>query len=110
MKIHYKKYIKRGRRIVSVKFLYSISQKTGKVIEGSVVKKNNFSDANICVDKKISQSKTKASPTKSKYYSDKNDDIDNVEYFADMRKKYGDAVSSAIPADVIELLKSQGRW
>jgi hypothetical protein len=39
-----------------------------------------------------------------------NNHIDNIEYFADMRKKYGDAVSSAIPTDVIELLKSQGRW
>jgi plasmid replication initiation protein len=56
--------------------------------------------------------KVKKQKTKNK---DDNDDkngviIDNIEYFADMRKKYGDAVTKAIPADMIELLKSQGRW
>ena len=101
-------YIKRGRRIVSVKFLYSISQKKGKIIEGSVVKNNHFSNANAFIPKKTSQSQS-ASPIKSKYPSGKNDDIDNIEYFADVRKRYGDA-AQGIPLDVIELLKSQGRW
>lgn len=101
-------YIKRGRRIVSVKFLYSISQKTGKIIEGSVVKNNHFSNANAFIPKKTSQSQS-ASPIKSKYPSGKNDDIDNIEYFADVRKRYGDA-AQGIPLDVVELLKSQGRW
>lgn len=103
-------YIKRGRRIVSVKFLYSISQKTRKVIEGSVVKENNFGDSNTSTRNKISQLKAMNSFKKSKYHSEKNDDTNNIEYFADMRKKYGDAVSNAIPSDMIELLKSQGRW
>jgi plasmid replication initiation protein len=101
-------YIKRGRRIVSVKFLYSISQKTGKIIEGSVVKNNHFSNANAFIPKKTSKSQT-ASHIKSKYPVEKNDDIDNVEYFADIRKRYGDA-AQGIPAEVVELLKSQGRW
>ena len=101
-------YIKRGRRIVSVKFLYSISQKKGKIIEGSVVKNNHFSNANAFIPKKTSQSQS-ASPIKSKYPSGKNDDIDNIEYFADVRKRYGDA-AKGIPPEVVELLKSQGRW
>lgn len=101
-------YIKRGRRIVSVKFLYSISQKTGKIIEGSVVKNNHFSNANAFISKKTSKSQT-ASRIKSKYPSEKNDAIDNIEYFADIRKRYGDA-AQGIPFDVVELLKSQGRW
>ena len=101
-------YIKRGRRIVSVKFLYSISQKTGKIIEGSVVKNNHFSNANAFIPKKTSQSQ-KDSHIKSKYPTGKNDVIDNIEYFADVRKRYGDA-AKGIPAEVVELLKSQGRW
>jgi len=36
--------------------------------------------------------------------------IDNLEYFADMRKKYGDAAKGAIPKDIVEKLKKQGRW
>jgi plasmid replication initiation protein len=102
-------YIKRGRRIVSVKFLYSISQKTGKIIEsGSVVKNNHFSNSNAFIKKKTPQSQT-ASHIKTKYTSEKNDTIDNIEYFADVRKRYGDA-AQGIPLDVIELLKVQGRW
>jgi hypothetical protein len=38
------------------------------------------------------------------------DQVDNIEYFAEMRKKFGDTVSHAIPIEVIEFLKSQGRW
>jgi plasmid replication initiation protein len=101
-------YIKRGRRIVSVKFLYSISHKTGKIIEGSVVKNDYFSNANAFIPKKTSQSQ-KDSHIKSKYPSEKNDVIDNIEYFADVRKRYGDA-AKGIPLDVVELLKAQGRW
>jgi plasmid replication initiation protein len=35
--------------------------------------------------------------------------IDNVEYFAEMRKKFGDAVGT-VPSDIVEILKAQGRW
>jgi plasmid replication initiation protein len=36
--------------------------------------------------------------------------IDNVEYFADLRKKHGDKVGDAVPPDIMEILKAQGRW
>jgi plasmid replication initiation protein len=36
--------------------------------------------------------------------------IDNVEYFAEMRKKYGDKLGDAVPQDIVEILKAQGRW
>ena len=36
--------------------------------------------------------------------------IDNLEYFADMRKKYGDAAKNAISKDIVAKLKEQGRW
>lgn len=35
---------------------------------------------------------------------------DNVDYFADMHKRFGDIVTAAIPPEIIEILKSQGRW
>jgi plasmid replication initiation protein len=36
--------------------------------------------------------------------------IDNVEYFAEMRKKHGDKIGDAVPQDIVEILKTQGRW
>jgi plasmid replication initiation protein len=36
--------------------------------------------------------------------------IDNVEYFADLRKKHGDKIGDAVPQDIVEILKAQGRW
>jgi hypothetical protein len=36
--------------------------------------------------------------------------IDNIEYFAEMRKKHGDALGNAVPQDIVEILKAQGRW
>lgn len=36
--------------------------------------------------------------------------IDNVEYFAEMRKKHGDRIGDAVPQDIVEILKAQGRW
>ena len=36
--------------------------------------------------------------------------IDNVEYFAEMRKKHGDKIGDAVPQDIVEILKAQGRW
>jgi plasmid replication initiation protein len=36
--------------------------------------------------------------------------VDNVEYFADMRKKYGDKSGLIVPEDISEILKAQGRW
>jgi plasmid replication initiation protein len=36
--------------------------------------------------------------------------IDNVEYFAELRKKHGDKIGDAVPQDIVEILKAQGRW
>lgn len=36
--------------------------------------------------------------------------IDNLEYFADMRKRYGDIQGLIIPEDIEAILKAQGRW
>ena len=36
--------------------------------------------------------------------------IDNVEYFAEMRKKHGDKIGDAVPQEIVEVLKAQGRW
>jgi plasmid replication initiation protein len=36
--------------------------------------------------------------------------IDNVEYFADLRKKHGDKIGDAVPQEIVDILKSQGRW
>lgn len=36
--------------------------------------------------------------------------VDNLEYFASVRKKYGDAAKDAIPKNIVEKLKEQGRW
>jgi len=36
--------------------------------------------------------------------------IDNLDYFAGLRKKYGDAVKDKFSPDIVEQLKAQGRW
>jgi plasmid replication initiation protein len=36
--------------------------------------------------------------------------IDNVEYFAELRKKHGDKIGDAVPPDIVDVLKAQGRW
>jgi plasmid replication initiation protein len=36
--------------------------------------------------------------------------IDNVEYFAELHKKYGELGDAGIPDDMKEILKAQGRW
>ncbi len=36
--------------------------------------------------------------------------VDNIEYFADMRKKYGNNSQIIIPEDIAATLKEQGRW
>lgn len=53
-------------------------------------------------------SKTKS--TKKKTPEIQESKIDNLDYFADLRKKYGDAVKEKIPQDIAKQLKTQGRW
>jgi plasmid replication initiation protein len=36
--------------------------------------------------------------------------INNLEHFADLRKKYGDKAMTSIPEDIANILKAQGRW
>lgn len=36
--------------------------------------------------------------------------VDNVEYFAEVHKKYGVTADAGIPDDIKEILKAQGRW
>ena len=37
--------------------------------------------------------------------------LENIDHYADMRKRFGDAIpAGAIPAEIIEQLKAQGRW
>ena len=49
--------------------------------------------------------------TKFKHKNEEARVIDNVDYFADMRRKFGDLLpDNAIPHEMIEKLKSQGRW
>jgi len=36
--------------------------------------------------------------------------VDNVEYFAELHKKHGKSVDAVIPEDIVEVLKTQGRW
>jgi hypothetical protein len=103
--------IKRGKSIHSIKFEYHINKdkkSTSKIIENISYIDNSQNLKSTSVQNKTSQSKTTAGPTKYKY-QEKSNDIDNIEYFADIRKRYGDA-AKGIPAEIIELLKSQGRW
>jgi plasmid replication initiation protein len=54
-------------------------------------------------------SKTKS--TKKTTVEVKEEKIDNLEYFAQMRKKYkGKFNEKSVPQDIVEKLKTQGRW
>lgn len=94
--------VKRGRTIVGFKFVYVIA-----IDKKSSKPQQKFSE--FLNEEKIKPEKHINSSTSKKNINNI-DDIDNIEYFADMRKKYGDAVTNAIPDHIIELLKFQGRW
>jgi plasmid replication initiation protein len=51
--------------------------------------------------------KTKATPQSPEKSAAK---IDNVEYFAELHKKYSELADEGIPEDTKEILKAQGRW
>ena len=97
--------VKQGRKITAIKFSYGFNREAK--IKDKVDAKTT--GASVLISKEISKVNT-VRTKKSKYNLEQTNDVDNIEYFADMRKKYGDAVSNAIPSDMIELLKSQGRW
>ena len=51
--------------------------------------------------KRKTKAKAKAEPVK----------LENLDHFAEMRKRFGDAIpTGAIPSEIIEQLKAQGRW
>ncbi len=51
--------------------------------------------------KRKTKAKAKAEPVK----------LENLDHFAEMRKRFGDAIpAGAIPSEIIEQLKAQGRW
>ena len=102
--------VKQGRKITAIKFNYGFNKESKSKIKLDSVKSETKGNSSGIIDAVKQSNLNKNNPKKSKYHSEKNDDIDNIEYFADMRKKYGDAVTNAIPDHIIELLKSQGRW
>ena len=53
---------------------------------------------------------SKAKSVKKKIQETQEDKINNLDYFADLRKKYGSAVEDKFSTDIIEQLKAQGRW
>jgi len=67
-----------------------------------------FSEKQPPAPLKKAVSKTKS--TKKKIVEIQEDKIDNLDYFAGLRKKYGDAVKDKFSPDIVEQLKSQGRW
>ena len=102
--------IKHGRNVIAFKFIYVISHE--KKQSKNQQKYSSF----LNIEEKNVVSKNSEATTKQKKYSktihhsNLQDQVDNIEYFAEMRKKFGDTVSHAIPHEVIELLKSQGKW
>jgi plasmid replication initiation protein len=103
--------VKQGRKITSIKFNYGFNKEVRTKTKLDAVKFETQKKSSEVIDivKQSSLNNKVNKPKKSKFYSEKNDNIDNIEYFANMRKRYGDA-AKGIPVDIIELLKSQGRW
>jgi plasmid replication initiation protein len=55
----------------------------------------------LAPEKPKRKTKAKAEPVK----------LENLDHFAEMRKRFGDAIpAGAIPPEIIEQLKTQGRW
>ena len=67
-----------------------------------------FSEKQPPAPLKKAVSKTKS--TKKKIVEIQEDKIDNLDYFAGLRKKYGDAVKDKFSQDIVEQLKAQSRW
>lgn len=67
-----------------------------------------FSEKKPPAPLKKAVSKTKS--TKKKTPEIQESKIDNLDYFADLRKKYGDAVKEKIPQDIAKQLKAKGLW
>jgi plasmid replication initiation protein len=89
--------VKSGRIVTGFKF--SFSSKSSKKKTSSIASQHSlFLNPNEEVKKSIGISqKTTA-------------EMDNIEHFAEARRKFGAAVSNAVPPEIIEILKSQGRW
>lgn len=72
----------RGRKVVAISFAYALPKKE----ESPKLKKSSIS---LTTEGKV----------------------DNLQHYADMRKRFGNALPvGAIPVEIIEQLKAQGRW
>ncbi len=80
-------------------------RKTGRKVTHLTFK---FSEKQPPAPLKKAVSKTKS--IKKKTVDIQEDKIDNLDYFAGLRKKYGDAVKDKFSPDIVEQLKAQGRW
>ena len=77
-------------------------RKTGRRVTHLIFE---FSEKNPTSPKKPKKAVSSAVITKTPEIK-----VDNIEYFADMRKKYGNNSQIIIPEDIVAILKAQGRW
>lgn len=87
---------------------YNVSwtqRKTGKKVTHLTFE---FSEKKPPAPLKKAVSKTKS--VKKKTPEIQEGKIDNLDFFADLRKKYGDAVKEKIPQDIAIQLKAKGLW
>ncbi len=87
---------------------YNVSwtqRKTGKKVTHLTFE---FSEKKPPAPLKKAVSKTKSAKKKTPEIQESK--IDNLDFFADLRKKYGDAVKEKIPQDIAKQLKATGRW
>jgi plasmid replication initiation protein len=93
--------IKTGREVTAFKFSYSPKVEKTKI-------SNQNSQYSTFLNPKKSKSATAQSKSSSK---NKEDSVNNVDYFADMRQKFGDLLPiDTIPQEIIDELKNSGRW
>lgn len=78
-----------------------IQRKTGRKVTHLIFKFNEKKPLTLSKSKKNMRSKAKVGDVK----------LENIDHFANMRKRFGDAIPiGAIPSEIIEQLKTQGRW
>jgi plasmid replication initiation protein len=78
-----------------------IQRKTGRRVTHLTF---TFAEKQPVTPKKLKKPATKstAKPAEIK--------VDNIEHFADLRKRLGDIANVGIPEDIANILKAQGRW
>lgn len=116
---------KTGRRVTHLIFTFAEKQpltpekpkratKKEKTIYGvpmSEIKKvARIGETNEDVAARINKAKDTGKVDNIKHKKQEPTKINNLEHFADMRKKYGDKKGLIIPEDIEVILKAQGRW